>query len=146
MVKGSGQTPHWVSFQYERLLILFCYWCGVLNHDKRDCKLWLNRNGTLRKEDQQYGAWLRASMAKFQRSRPTMPHEENRVNNENSTRTMSNTRLLLTLIIAKGDDDEMRSHGGVANDNLNTLKVTNSRQVPTENEILSNPVLFNHYQ
>ena len=65
-------------------------------------------------------------MAKFQRSQPTMPHEENQVNNENNTRTMSNIRLLLTLIIEKGDDDEMRSHDGVANDNLNTVKVTNS--------------------
>ena len=74
-----------------------------------------------------------------------MPHEENQVNNENNTRTMSNIRLLLTPIIAKGDDDEMRSHGGVANDNLNTVKVTNSRQVPIEKEILSNPVLFNHH-
>ena len=64
-------------------------------------------------------------MTKFQRSQPTMPHEENRVNNENNTRTMSNI-WLVTLIIAKGNDDEMRSHGGVANDNLNTVKVTNS--------------------
>lgn len=55
-----------------------------------------------------------------------MPHEENRVNNENNTRRMSNIRLLLTPIIVKGDDDEMRSHGDVANDNLNTVKVTNS--------------------
>lgn len=67
MVNDNGQTPHWVSFQYERLLI-FCYWYGVLNHDERDCKLWLNSNGTSRKEDQQYGAQLRASMEKFQRS------------------------------------------------------------------------------
>ena len=144
MVNDDGQTPHRVSFQYERLPI-FCYWCGVLNHDERDCKLWLNSNGTLWKEDQHYGAWLRASMAKFQRSQPTMPHEENRVNNENNTRTMSNIRLLLTPIIVKGDDDEMRSHGDVANHNLNTVKVTNLWQVPIEKEILSNPVLFNHH-
>nr|POE67332.1 hypothetical protein CFP56_77613 [Quercus suber] len=74
-------------------------------------------------------------MARFQRSRPTMPHEENRVNNENSTRTMSNTRLLLTLIIAKGDDDEMRSHGGVANDNLNTEIDQALNKFPTNVEL-----------
>ena len=57
-----GETsPHWVSFQYEHMLI-FCYWCGLLNHDERDYKLWVHSKGTLRKEDQQYGVWLKANL------------------------------------------------------------------------------------
>lgn len=54
IVNIGGSSPQWIYFQHERLPI-FCYWCGMLNHDERDCKLWLNGNGTLRKEDQQYG-------------------------------------------------------------------------------------------
>lgn len=28
----------WVSFQYERIPNL-CFWCGLLSHDDKDCKL-----------------------------------------------------------------------------------------------------------
>ena len=51
----------WISFKYERLPN-FCYWCGLLTHGDRDCEKWLRSKGTLRREDQQYGAWLRASV------------------------------------------------------------------------------------
>ena len=34
----GGSEPHWISFQYERLPV-FCYWCGLLNHDEKDCRL-----------------------------------------------------------------------------------------------------------
>jgi len=48
-----------VSFRYERLPI-FCHWCGVLNHDFKECDLWLQSKGELRIENQEYGSWLRA--------------------------------------------------------------------------------------
>lgn len=35
-----------------------CYWCGRLTHHDRDCSLWLKRNGTWRKGDQQFCFWL----------------------------------------------------------------------------------------
>ena len=60
MVDNGELSLSWVSFQYERMPI-FCYWCGLLNHDEKDCKLWICSKGTLRKDEQQYGAWLRAS-------------------------------------------------------------------------------------
>ena len=41
----------WINFKYERLLSL-CYWCGRVNHDDRDCELWLESNGTLTTEQQ----------------------------------------------------------------------------------------------
>ncbi|KAK7817810.1 hypothetical protein CFP56_042398 [Quercus suber] len=43
----------------------FCYWCGVINHDEKDCRMWVSSQGTL-KEDQQYGAWLWATTERFQ--------------------------------------------------------------------------------
>lgn len=54
-----------ISLQYERMPI-FCYWCGLMNHDEKDCKLWTNSKGTLNREEQQYGPWLQATMTNIQ--------------------------------------------------------------------------------
>ena len=35
-VRFSQDQEGWVTFWYERLSI-FCHWCGVLNHDSKDC-------------------------------------------------------------------------------------------------------------
>jgi hypothetical protein len=59
---ASGRET-WISFKYERLPI-FCYWCGCLTHGDKDCEVWLKNKGVMRREDQQYGAWLRASFDK----------------------------------------------------------------------------------
>lgn len=48
-----------MAFQYEKFPI-FCYWCGLFNHDEKDCTLWTSSGGTLNTADQQYGAWFRA--------------------------------------------------------------------------------------
>ena len=50
---------------YEQLNILLvkpslCYWCGGLTHDDRDCDLWVQSNGTLTLDKQQFGPSLRA--------------------------------------------------------------------------------------
>ena len=49
----------WVDFRYERLPI-FCYLCGKIDHDERDCLQWIRSNVTLRPEEKQFGPWLRA--------------------------------------------------------------------------------------
>ena len=51
----------WTRFKYERLPIL-CYWCGRLSHSDKDCELWIKSNGSLRENDRQFGAWLRAPL------------------------------------------------------------------------------------
>ena len=48
---------HWVSFKYERLPNLF-YWCGCLTHNDRDCEKWIESEGSLKPEEQQFGSWL----------------------------------------------------------------------------------------
>ena len=50
----------WVDFKYERLSI-FCYWCGKVDHDERDCMLWIRNKETLKAEDKQFGPWMRAT-------------------------------------------------------------------------------------
>ena len=49
----------WVQFKYERLPSI-CYWCGHLDHDNKDCNLWIQSNGTLTSEQQQFSPNLRA--------------------------------------------------------------------------------------
>ena len=50
----------WVSFKYERLPNL-CYRCGRLTHDDRDCDLWVESEGSLFTEAQQFGPWVKAA-------------------------------------------------------------------------------------
>ena len=56
---SEGKHIGWVSIRYERLPN-FCYWCGQVLHGERDCPMWLRGKGTLKKDDQQYGEWMRA--------------------------------------------------------------------------------------
>uniref|UniRef100_A0A7N2MZ67 Zinc knuckle CX2CX4HX4C domain-containing protein n=1 Tax=Quercus lobata TaxID=97700 RepID=A0A7N2MZ67_QUELO len=63
----GGSEPHWISFQYEGLPV-FCYWYGLLNHDEKDCRLWVDSGEHLQKHEQQYGPWLRASLTNIQQA------------------------------------------------------------------------------
>lgn len=39
----------WVEFKYERLPNM-CYWCGRLNHEDKNCDLWILSKGSLMQE------------------------------------------------------------------------------------------------
>ena len=56
-------------FKYERLLN-FCYRCGLLEHDLKDClqRRGNNKNGEV--GDLQYGAWLRGEPMRRTRWEP----------------------------------------------------------------------------
>ena len=54
----SGEKA-WISFKYERLPNI-CYWCGCLDHDNKNCDLWIQSKGTLTEAQQQFGPNLRA--------------------------------------------------------------------------------------
>ena len=56
-LEEGGST--WVSFKYERLPII-CYWCGRLDHDEKDCPLWIESKGPLKPQDKQFGPFMRA--------------------------------------------------------------------------------------
>ena len=50
----------WVTFKYERLPNI-CYWCGCLDHSDKDCKKWIESDGTLASSEREYGPWIRAA-------------------------------------------------------------------------------------
>ena len=57
-IHGEEEVDWWVLFKYERLPN-FCYRCGLLEHDLKDCtrKDEVDKNGE--RGELQYGAWLR---------------------------------------------------------------------------------------
>lgn len=66
LVRMGGPSPTWVDFRYERPP-MFCYWCGMVDHNKKDCMQWMHNKESLRAEDKQYGLWLRAVLDCVQR-------------------------------------------------------------------------------
>ena len=46
LVNMGGPKPQWILFKYVRMPI-FCNWCGIMNHDDKNCKLWVGSLGTL---------------------------------------------------------------------------------------------------
>ena len=49
----------WITFKYERLPNI-CYWCGRLDHNDRDCEIWLESEGSLTENQKQFGPSLHA--------------------------------------------------------------------------------------
>ena len=66
-VRIGDTVTKWVDFKYERLPI-FCYWCGKVDHDERDCIKWISSRETLRTKDKQFSPWLHTTPDPLQRS------------------------------------------------------------------------------
>lgn len=71
MVRVGGPSVVWVEFKYERLLI-FCYWCRKVDHDERDCMMWIRSKEAIKADEKQYGPWLRASQERLRRPQMVM--------------------------------------------------------------------------
>lgn len=59
----EGGERRWVSFKYKRLQN-FCYRCGLLNHDVKDCLDTPEKDKQEAIENLQYRAWLKRELAK----------------------------------------------------------------------------------
>ena len=60
LISTENGKSTWITFKYE-LLLNICCWCGKLDHDDRDCMLWLESEGTLSEDQKQFSPKLRAS-------------------------------------------------------------------------------------
>ncbi|XP_050253663.1 uncharacterized protein LOC126699735 [Quercus robur] len=139
----DGSDPHWISFQYERLPI-FCYWCGCLNHDERDCKIWIDSGESLQKSDQQYGPWLKASLTTMQQpqlvrtksSQPTTPPQPPRPTPSPSTQPSPPTENMPPPL----------PNLPTTTQNAETITQADKPETaPTHKEILSNSQLFDTF-
>ena len=59
----EGEEARWVHFKYERLPN-FCYRCGLLEHDLKECLESAGSDKVEERGDLQYGAWLRGEPAR----------------------------------------------------------------------------------
>lgn len=62
-VSIEGEEIIWVLFKYERLLN-FCYFCGLLCHDWKDCQAAKMKDKNLEQDNLHYGLWLRGEIGR----------------------------------------------------------------------------------
>lgn len=60
MVTLENRVKTWVSFKYERLPNLCYYYCVCLEHDDKDCEVWIQSEGTLEQVKKKYDSSIRA--------------------------------------------------------------------------------------
>lgn len=58
-IKVDTEEDEWVYFKYERLPI-FCYCCGILGHNDRECSIAIRLRNQSTGTFYQYGSWLKA--------------------------------------------------------------------------------------
>ena len=68
---SEGEHVGWALLKFERFPN-FCCWCGRVTHNERDCEVWLQGKGNLKKEEQQYGDWLRAKPVQNTKKKKTV--------------------------------------------------------------------------
>lgn len=59
MIEGGKQW--WISFKYDGLPN-FCYCCGLLSHDLRDCSVTSEKDNHAEQTTLQYGEWMRGEV------------------------------------------------------------------------------------
>ncbi|XP_075663122.1 uncharacterized protein LOC142632636 [Castanea sativa] len=59
LITLENREKSWVRFKYECLPNI-CYWCGCLDHNYKDCVLWIKSKGTLSPDQHQFNSSLRA--------------------------------------------------------------------------------------
>ena len=109
-----------------------------MDHFDRDCDRWIQSSGTLTKQDQEYGSWIRASpLPVFNYSLVVVPGyyevSKKEIDNRGNRRKNSNTAVEK---VAEGGDP-MEDRSGVINDPIireeDVMEVTKQRGTTDEN-------------
>lgn len=134
--------PQWISFKYVHMPI-FCYWCGVLNHDEKDCKIWVRSRGTLKKEEQQYGAWMRDFTGRFQVAHAVQNKSGQNMNSMAPHTEGPKTQLIEATVTGDVSSDEINDDGGtILRHDHGEVELQYNR---TEREILATPIMFKEH-
>ena len=97
LVCVGGSSKLWVTFKYERMPI-FCYWCGLIDHDEKDCMEGARSKETLGQREKQYGPWLRTSPDHCQKPQLVVTME-----NKSKGSSMAENRRERSVAIKPGD-------------------------------------------
>lgn len=65
-IKIGSTNPMWIPVTYERLPS-FCYWCGIIGHNYRECETWQEEEERYKEVQESkipFGEWLRSSPMK----------------------------------------------------------------------------------
>ena len=122
---------------------ILCYWCEVLNHDEKDCKLWLNSKGGLHREEQ-YRVWMRATMERFYKSKP-MTYHGGAQNATIDTPPQRTTQSLQITEVVDSGAHTVATTSGKLNEPCKDNPISMEEVIqlgPSNTEILNNQVLF----
>ena len=134
-----------MSLQYECLPI-FCYWCGKLDRDEKDCRLWIKSNGSLNRDAQPYGPWLRASPDRLQKPQVVRVSCQDTHQVNHSTKSLGN--LCRTAVEHVGSIGYTLQHKLLSNPNISITSsppvhhVPEDLEFPSIQKILAIPIDF----
>ena len=151
LITLDNNKVHWVSFKYERLPNL-CYWCGCLTHPDKDCECWIESEGSLNKEEQHYGPWLKAasymasrksflSVPGFYASMKTDKPGQKQAGTHSHKRDSPNTTASETPLALSPKNQEHSLSPKIVEQDANTVSISPQGQSSTDTDCTGPPFL-----